>query len=213
MSFIKMKNKGYEFLTHEKKIMIPSKEFPLANKNKKDIKIFIKDITEPVSDETIINIFNSIEIEIGKCFTNAQKLLLALENENIQGWEYYSGWNFVYNSLPVFHTWIAKDNQVLDFTNKISNKDLEEKIMSCSSALESRELFKNFLIEENKKKHSDSKICGQIHDNFLFIGTKDTYANATRIFSSLPKNHISYSQPGMNISGKSRLQNELEKCK
>lgn len=86
-------------------ISIPSRMYPLESDS---FKCFDADNTSEIVDERIIVIFDSIKPETGRCFTNAENLCIALNEEGYPA-EQYVGWLFMGDELPVHHSFVVLD--------------------------------------------------------------------------------------------------------
>lgn len=205
------KKKGIQFKIDGTINMMPSKDYPLALKSKKDIKVFFKETTKEITDPKIKDIFDAFPYQIGKCFQNAEGLLEELKKEGIEEWEYYSGWLFPRKGYPVFHAWLGKEDMILDYTNPSLDIEVHKKaIQTVKSKEELREVYINWEMELNNKRPSEAKTFGRIQSDFVFIGTKDTFENSVRIFKSLDRNHSAYRKEGMSLNGLSDMQKEIE---
>lgn len=207
------KNKGIQFKINKSIHMIPSKDFPLASKNTKDLMFFHFENTDKVKDPKIIELFDSFEYRIGKCFDNARLLKEYLEGAGETNWDYYSGWLFPIKGYPVFHAWLVKDKYILDYLNYTISEEIADKLKDAKSDKEIRSIIINEQVALNELPPSEVKSCGKAHKEYLYIGTKDTYENSEKIFKSLSENHISYAKKGMNMKGLSSVQEELEEIR
>lgn len=206
----KTKNKGIQFKIGKSVHMIPSKEFPLATNRTRDIIVFNRENTKEVINERVIDVFNNYEYKLGRCFQNAEGLRKALKKEGILGWEYYSGWMFTTGGYPLFHSWLSKDEHILEYTNYFMSKDIADKLKEAKNQEEFRTIFAKEQASLNKLPNNEAKTCGKCHQEYMYIGMRDTFENSIRIFQSLDKSHISYQAKGMNMEGSSRLQEEIE---
>lgn len=74
-------------------ISIPSRMYPLESDS---FKCFDSDNTSEIVDERIIAIFDSIKPEVGRCFTNAETICVALNKAGYPA-KQYVGWLFIKN--------------------------------------------------------------------------------------------------------------------
>lgn len=92
-------------------------------------------------DERVAAIFDSIKPEVGRCFTNAENLCVALNEAGYQA-EQYVGWLFMEDELPVHHSFVVLDGHVLDLSISLKSDDfakLDSVTAKCKTKDESRE--------------------------------------------------------------------------
>ena len=65
------------------------------------------DNTSEIVDERIIAIFDSIKPEVGRCFTNAEILCVALNKAGYPA-EQYVGWLFIDGRGNPVHVWYTR---------------------------------------------------------------------------------------------------------
>lgn len=150
-------------------INIPSRMYPLESD---DYKMITFNNTEYIEDEKIIEIFDSITFETGRCFTNTQKLCNALNEAGYNAVQYV-GWIFIEDTLPVHHSFaIVNGKHLLDTTVNILSQDADffENISRLPQDQYYKEAAKYF-IELNKKPHHEVLVCGQVPKEFLYIGS------------------------------------------
>lgn len=211
MTKFKKKNKGIQFKIGKAIHMIPSKDFPLASKSVKDIRIFHSNTTKQVENVDIEETFNSFNYQVGRCFENAKGLKDMLEKKGIKGWDYYSGWLFPIKGYPVFHAWLVKNNSILDYTDYSFDKSLLEKIKHVDNEEKLRELLSDAIVERNKLPSSKIKVFGKAHFEHFYVGTKDNFESSANIYTSLSSDHLSYSENGVRFGGLSDLQLQIKK--
>ena len=211
----KEKNKGLAFKYNGSKYMIPSAEFPLASKNKSNMETYLIENTSLVTDPKVIEIFNVFKYRVGKCYYNAWDLKLLLESNGINGWDYYSGWLFLPDELPIHHAWLIKDGQMLDYTNNLYDQEIIDLFTkeAPTTRNEYRRLIAEEIIRRDSEQASKYKVCGKVHEGYFYIGTKDTIENSQRLFYSISKNHVSYQSEGMNQDGFSETQEMINGLK
>ena len=103
-------------------ISIPSRMYPLESDS---FQCFDADNTSEIVDERIIAIFDSINPEVGRCFTNAESLCTALQKEGYPA-EQYVGWLFMGDELPVHHSFVVLDGHILDLSISLKSADFEK---------------------------------------------------------------------------------------
>ena len=97
-----------------KSVIVPTVYYPLNGK----YEIFHYENTEKVTDENILNIFDSIKYKIGHCYQNTDALVTALKTAGYDA-KSYVGWLFTGNDqLPVHHCWcVLEGRYVLDLSD------------------------------------------------------------------------------------------------
>lgn len=111
-------------LDTSEKIVIPSRMYPLETDG---YQLIYSDNTEPINDNKIVEILNSVEAVQGCCFTNSGKLLKALHENGYPNAKQYVGWVFSDTaSPPVHHSFVMIDNHILDLSIQILSRDKAE---------------------------------------------------------------------------------------
>ena len=105
----------------EEKIIIPSSKYPLESK---PYQLIHSGNTEPVTDNKIIEIFNSITPKVGHCFSNSGKLARELIDAGYDA-KQYVGWVFTHDDYPVHHSFVMVNNHILDLSVEFLGKDLD----------------------------------------------------------------------------------------
>lgn len=211
MAIFREKNNGIEFRLKTAVHMIPSKQFPLASRNKSKIQVFHSETTELVQEDAVREVFDSFEYRIGACFWNANTLLKTLEQRGITGWMYYSGWLFPLDGYPVFHAWLVKDSYILDYTDSLFDEETMRAVEQIEDTQERRLFYAKMILERSKDLPSRNKVFGKAHYGNVYIGVQDSYENSLILFHKLDKNHPSYAEKGMSITNLSDLQQEIKK--
>jgi len=206
-----VKFKATESVTYE----IPSDIYPLRNKNTAEIFSYAN--TEQLKDEpNIAQIFDSITLKTGFCYTNTENFKEALLKAGIKDKDVktYTGWIFL-NGLPVHHCWLVyKDKHVFDAG--VSRIDEAFKITMSenpnASMDEARLIYKK--IHDAFQEQPNSKIytCGHVAPFALYVGSETTPNQGRVIYHELIKkypDHPSYQAEGMNANGRSKLQEML----
>jgi len=98
-------------LNNNEKVVIPSRLYPLEST---PFRILNEENTEPVLEQTIIELFDRAASNIGQCFTNIEQLVKNL-NEAGYDAKQYVGWAFIFgDSQPIHHSVAVLDNSILD---------------------------------------------------------------------------------------------------
>lgn len=100
----------------EKSIIVPSVIYPLNDK----YEAFTYKNTKPVTDEEILKIFDSVQYQIGRCYTNTEKLVAVLRAAGCDV-KAYAGWLFMAgNEYPIHHAWcVLNENSILDLADDL----------------------------------------------------------------------------------------------
>ena len=135
----------------EKPIKIPSKYYPLPG----NIEMIYSENTEEFEHneqtDIILQIYNSIDIQIGFCYQNIENLMHELKKHNINA-RSMVGWTFIGDAIPVHHCFAMIDNHILDYTPRIEfflefnqSADLED----------ARQKVVDKMLEARTKKNSE----------------------------------------------------------
>ena len=100
-------------------ISIPSRMYPLESDS---FQCFDADNTSEIVDKRIVEIFDSIKPETGRCFTNAENLCVALNEAGYQA-EQYVGWLFMEDELPIHHSFVVLNDHILDLSISLKSED------------------------------------------------------------------------------------------
>lgn len=168
---VKLRNSDGSFL---KSVIIPTVYYPLPDN---DIRVFAKENTNIVSDKKILSLIDSIQYEIGHCYTNTKKVV-ALLKSNGYSVESYAGWLFVdNNSFPIHHCWaVLDDNKIIDLADDFSvmySKENSNNWNNVKTKKEYQETLLSFTKEARKWKNS-IRCCpvGKATDFLFYVGAK-----------------------------------------
>ncbi len=152
-------------------VNIPSKMYPLESN---EYKVFTSQNTEEILDNKIINIFDNTEFNIGRCFTNSERLCTALNSIGYNAIQYV-GWIFVGDVLPVHHSFVVLDNHVLDtVTYAISkDKDFWDSLRFLSHDKQYEEASE-YIIKQREKLNHETLIFGNVDPKCIYIGSPAT---------------------------------------
>ena len=156
---IEIKDNNYKF---KKSVIIPSSNYPLPNPRKRnEIRVFNilthKQLDESINKD-IIEAFNTVKFEIGRCYYNSVKLQELLEPEHKV--QLFSGYFFTtLNVEPTNHCWLYVDDCfLLDLSNITveSTKLLNSLNLDEIDEMEWREKFKKFQIPDYEINVNDN---------------------------------------------------------
>lgn len=200
--------------THSQTITIPSKMYPLQNK--KTIQFFHSATTEPLSDDNVIDVFDSIEFEVGRCYGNMEKLEEAFKQAGLgKDLQVFTGWMVMPNDPPIHHAWaMYKDVHLIDPAARIDHYEL----LQAQTERKPKEQLRKEIVKlqeqaEDADNH-DIMTFGQSLPIFIYIGSETTPNEGRTVFNKLTQtypNHPSYAKEGMNQFGESTLQSQLRK--
>lgn len=154
-------------------ISIPSRMYPLESDS---FQCFDADNTSEIVDERIIAIFDSINPEVGRCFTNAEKLCAALNKAGYPA-EQYVGWLFMGDELPVHHSVVVLDGHVLDLSVSLKSEDfakLDFVTAKCKTQDEARERIAEYMLQKEQLPNHQRCIFGVVDESYHYIGAPGT---------------------------------------
>lgn len=157
-------------LQNDNKVVIPSRMFPLESK---PYRVINTENTENVIDKEVIRIFDSIEYEIGHCFSNSKKLTQALLNAGYQA-KQYVGWVFTYDyEYPIHHSFVMLDSHILDISIEFLSKDMEEmRLEEQESPDKARELIIQWHNKKKLMKNHEKCNFGKCDNMYVYVGAE-----------------------------------------
>ena len=172
MEIIKKKDRVI-YKVNGETISIPSRMYPLES----DLfQCFDANNTSEIVNERIIAIFDSIKPEIGRCFTNAENLCIALNEEGYQA-EQYVGWLFMGDELPVHHSFVVLDGHILDLSISLKSADftkLDSVTAKCTTKDEARERIAEYILQKEQSPNHQRCIFGVVDEAYHYIGAPGT---------------------------------------
>lgn len=154
-------------------ISIPSRMYPLESDS---FQCFDADNTSEIVDERIIAIFDSINPEVGRCFTNAESLCTALQKEGYPA-EQYVGWLFMGDELPVHHSFVVLDGHILDLSISLKSADFEKLdsiTAKCKTKDEARERIAEYILQKEQLLNHQRCVFGVVDEAYHYIGAPGT---------------------------------------
>ena len=152
-------------------ISIPSRMYPLESDS---FQCFDADNTSEIVDERIIAIFDSINPEVGRCFTNAENLCTALQKEGYPA-EQYVGWLFMGNELH--HSFVVLDGHILDLSISLKSEDFEKLdsiTVKCKTKDEARERIAEYILQKEQLPNHQRCVFGVVDEAYHYIGAQGT---------------------------------------
>lgn len=185
------------------KIKIPSQKFPLKNDH---IKIFHNENTENCHDKKVLNIYNSIDFKLGKCFNNTKMMIDIFNINEIKNVEAYAGWLFVGYDFPIWHSFcVYKENIILDFISDLKH----DTDIGKYDGKNIKGKYINFYKNQSQKSNIERFGAGQVDKLYLYIATKCSPDEAIGIFEKLQRSYPKH--PSYKTFGTTELQKELIK--
>lgn len=154
-------------------ISIPSRMYPLESDS---FQCFDADNTSEIVDDKIKNIFDSIKPEVGRCFTNAEKLCAALNKAGYPA-EQYVGWLFMGDELPVHHSFVVLDGHILDLSISLKSEDFEKLdsiTVKCKTKDEARERIAEYILQKEQLPNHQRCVFGVVDEAYHYIGALGT---------------------------------------
>lgn len=165
-------------------IKFPSHKYPLNSTPE----IFDFRCTEDISDDKVIQIVNSAEFNIGRCYTNAEKLANKLCSAGYDA-KCYVGWFFPNDPEPIHHAFVILDGvHVIDLSVERDFAELEQSLYKEMRTLkETRYKYAKILTERREKLHSTHVVVGKVPDKALYIGCPCGATEGIKIYNKLIK--------------------------
>lgn len=154
-------------------ISIPSRMYPLESDS---FQCFDAYNTSEIVDDKIKNIFDSIKPEVGRCFTNAEKLCAALNKAGYPA-EQYVGWLFMGDELPVHHSFVVLDGHILDLSISLKSEDFEKLdsiTVKCKTKDEARERIAEYILQKEQLPNHQRCVFGVVDEAYHYIGALGT---------------------------------------
>ena len=174
-------------------ISIPSRMYPLESDS---FKCFDADNTSEIVDEKIKDIFDSIKPEVGKCFTNAEILCVALNKAGYPA-EQYVGWLFMGDELPVHHSVVVLDDHVLDLSISLKSEDfakLDSVTAKCKTKDDARERIAEYMLQKEQLTNYQRCIFGVVDKMYHYIGAPGTREAGIRRNKELRQSYPQHQQ-------------------
>lgn len=160
-------------LEDEEKVVIPSRLFPLERKS---YQLINDENTRPVEEQKITDIFDSIKYEVGKCYSNAEKLTEALRKEGYPAIQYV-GWLFSgEGTYPVHHSFVLLYDHVLDLSIEFLERDIYDlRYATLKHNLSAdggrRYIVQKYLEKQQVKNHQKCKF-GKCDKYYMYVAAE-----------------------------------------
>lgn len=167
-------------------IIIPSLYYPL---NDVSFKTFHHYNCELVDDEVVIECFDKVKYQTGRCYAMADELSqILLENDiphNI-----WCGWLFCGTRLPIHHCWIttgSNDEHLLDLQDNVQYTEycLEYNKVAHDDTDAITDLITTLGVKRMKGEIPNRVACcnaGRPHPSFYYVGCKTECGDTAREF-------------------------------
>lgn len=217
---MEMKDRSPEmfFTVNDKsKYKIPSKMFPLSSK--KNWALFSSENTVPYNNEEFISLLDKVDLPIGRCYSNSEKILKIGETLNLDI-TYASGWIFRAGDMPKHHAWVMVKNEegvsIIDSFKEYLFSEASKRYKVDESKPNWREEAAKSVKKtlRDMPLNSQQIVLGRAPESLFYVGSPDTRENAIKIFNRLQSqfpHHPSYATSGANMFGRSVMQSELNK--
>lgn len=195
----------------DEEAVIPSKHYPLSKQS--TISLFTNYNTKEVIDDKLAQVFNSMDLPIGRCYSNTLRLAEKCKEQGVSDIKTFVGWIVPPSALPIHHCWLVyRDNHVLDGGIFMHADLMYAQFIQENPNLtiqEYRQALSAFTVAESKKKNAESRTFGRVCPLYWYVGTecnpddgRDIY---NRLIDKFP-DHPSYRKPGQNPHGASETQ-------
>lgn len=175
-------------------VTIPSRLYPLNG----ECQMFCEHNTEEFdesldSTQKIRDIMNNSDYERHCCYTNSDKLLKTLKDNNINA-EMYVGWMFVStNVFPIHHSWIVVDNnKILDLTTSMSPEQKRKCQLLSNLMIDGVKTFTFSEILERAEETLDNAergVFGKVTQSTYYIGSRCDRKEGIDIFIDLAESY------------------------
>lgn len=175
-------------------VTIPSRLYPLNDTCEMFCEHNTEDFDESLtSTHEIKDIMNKAEYERHCCYTNSDKLLKTLIDNNINA-EMYVGWMFVSaNLFPIHHAWIVIDNnKFLDLTTSMSPEQKRKCQLLSSLMIDGVEAFtfsEMLEMAEETLDNTERGVFGKVTQSTYYIGSKCNRKEGINIFIDLAESY------------------------
>lgn len=175
-------------------VTIPSRLYPLNDMCEMFCEHNTEDFDESLaSTQKVRELINEAEFERHCCYTNSDKLLKTLRNNNINA-EMYVGWMFVStNAFPIHHSWIVVDgNKILDLTTSLTPEQKEKFQLLSNLTIDGDEVFTmSGMLEwmEETLDNAERGVFGKVTQSTYYIGSKCGRKEGIDIFIDLAESY------------------------
>lgn len=187
------------------KFKIPSHQFPLKEGHNK-VELLTANNTEPLIDDKIETIYNSLNPRMGRCYDNTQLLRDSLLSGGVEPnrIKTYVGWLFIGNTIPVHHSFIIIDDiHLLDYSVLRQFDDIKQ--YASNSADEIRNKVAQKITDEmSRGMNSERTTFGQAVSVVAYVASECSPEEGKQIRAKLLKafpKHIAF----LDVNGDTQL--------
>lgn len=157
----------------ESKVIILSRMYPLEEKS---CQIFTSDNTLPLERDDVTQIFDSIAPQVGRCFTNSEKLVNALRKAGYPA-KQYVGWLFIQGATyPVHHSFVVLEKHIMDLSIEMLSKDInsykESVLLKRMNRYEARKQIAQMYHEKKALPNHEKCIFGKCDPYYMYIAAE-----------------------------------------
>lgn len=191
-------------------VIIPTVMYPLNG----PAEVFTFRNCIKVTDSKVLEIFDQIPYQIGRCYTNAEAMTSALIAEGYSA-QTYAGWYFTSGSdTPIHHCWTVLDGQsVLDLADDLSLMCCDGNIQNFRNAKSRAErIALNVDFQRWASRFPNQKRCmyvGEPTPFTLYVGCPCSADEARKIYNALVAkypNHPCHPKGGINPTQKAMVE-------
>lgn len=195
---------------YKRTIVIPSDKYPLIP-NPKAMQYFHKGNCEEVTDRDILDIYDGIQFERGRCYTNSCRLMNALRQKGYDA-KQYVGWLFVSEDIPIHHSWVILGNHLFDFADDFTVLSSNPAVLEIQCKEDYARFVAAFYRECGKYKNSQiTAPVGKPYSQLLYVGCECRYEDGIDVPQTLLKkypNHEAYEN--CTIGQKTPMQKKID---
>ena len=171
-----------KFVVKGKTYILGEEKLPVTDKNK--VYYFNYNNTKKYDDLVLEKELDNYKFNIGKCYSNTQKLVKISNNLGIPV-KFYSGWLKCGKGEPIHHAWgvLGKD-KIIDVTLDRHINKFAKKLRPFKEEIH-RKLFAEIVVKINKLNTSQRVILGKVPETLTYYGCPDNKENALKTYNNL----------------------------
>lgn len=155
-----------KFENQEGQFKIPSALYPLPSGK---AKITTKGNTKRITDMRCRRLYDAMTFENGRCFTNSEKLTVALCASGFPALQYV-GWYFVGDVTPIFHSYVMCEDHIIDTATNFTAAEFAKIGRTGKGEADLRGIFLQMVENKERKPNSLRSVFGQPEPDRLYIG-------------------------------------------
>ena len=197
------------------KIKVPSAMWPLKGNHNY---FFTSESTVPCTDEEIKAIYESVQVETGKCYQNAERLRTALVKAGYPA-KLCCGWMFYSDTIPVHHAVVVMHGDAIQGGDKMMVFDSTsidyteaEAVVPTMTPDAGRKWFIDWIVSLQNKPRSSYTTFGKAMPNTAYIVAECSYEDAVKTRAKLAKAYPKHpALGGFCTDDKTEIQKELQR--